>query len=473
MSAVLDPQAMASLSAAPPDSAPPPVAGTNVESSPVYQGALSDYRSDTQALADLAKDEQASAPKPPAEAPPQHQPGITSTAPFLIAMAALGGKALGLHATTMLGATNGMVSGLIQGNEQKYKDQVAAYNDSYKQYREKFDQQQKIFNEMRQVYKGRVDADLKALTFARQVTGDNAKVDDRAVKNYLHAQEIDAKWQDTQSKIDYRAGELALQKRKLQEQIDNEGATLTPEAAMLMASRLLNGEKSSEVFSNIGRGKQGAANITVVQNLFAQLAEGKGMDPKIQETAKSIATKKMQLAAESRVLSTEGAKLGAREASISPTENSILGPGGFAEQAEQAVNGLNLPSFKKEAEAKKFLAEQRMDPKVTAYTTRIAELRAEYAIVLAKGGVSSVHAQEEAAKVVPEIITPQTWPEVKKAMQQGIAASKRGVKESIAGITGNTPDAPPVPTEPTKYAYGQDGKPMYQLIKGQWVPIAN
>lgn len=471
MSAVLDP---AALSATPSADTPPSGGGPDASSISKYYESQLD--SDTRALADLAKSEKQPdfVPPPPEGAPgaPQHQPGITSVAPLLIGLAALGGKVAGIHATTMLGATNGMVEGLIKGNEQKYRDQKQAYDTAYQQYRDKWDQQQKIFNEMRQVYKGRVDADLKALQFARQVTGDNAKVSDRDVKNYLHGIEVDDRLRRTDIEESYKQGILLLQKQKLQNQIDQEGSTLTPEAAMLMASRLLNGEKSSEVFSNIGRGKQGAANITVVQNLFAQLAEGKGLDPKIQETAKQIATKKQQLAAEARVLTTEGAKLGAREASISPTENSILGPGGFAAQAEEAINGLNLPSFKKEAEAKKFLAEQRMDPKVTAYTTRIAELRAEYAIVLAKGGVSSVHAQEEAAKVIPEIITPQTWPEIKKAIQQGIAASKRGVQESIQGITGTTPNAPPVPTEPTKIAYGPNGERM-QLIKGQWVPIAN
>jgi hypothetical protein len=220
----------------------------------------------------------------------------------------------------------------------------------------------------------------------------------------------------------------------------------------------------------LGRGKQGAANIALVQNRFSALALGQEGDPRVVAAAKQIATRKMDLAAEARVKSTEGAKLGAREASISPTENSILGPGGFASQAEEAINAMNLPSFKKEAEAKKYLAEQKMDPKVTAYTTRIAELRAEYAIVLAKGGASSVHAQEEAAKVVPEIITPQTWPEVKKAMQQGIAASKRGVKESIAEVTGNAPPPPAGP--PPKYVYGPNNERM-QLINGKWVPVAN
>src|ERR1700676_3902648 len=140
-----------------------------------YQDQLN---TDTAALADVAKADKPQEfvpPGPEGAAPgaPQQQPGITAVAPLLIGLAALGGKATGLSATTMLGATNGMVEGLIKGNDQKYRDQKSAYDDAYSKWLDKWKQQQQIYNEMRQVYKGRVDADLKALQFARQVTGDN------------------------------------------------------------------------------------------------------------------------------------------------------------------------------------------------------------------------------------------------------------------------------------------------------------
>jgi hypothetical protein len=160
-----------------------------------YQGELD---SDTQGLKDLTQQGQ---PEPFTQQAPERNTGIMSVAPFLIGLAALGGKATGLHATTMLGATNGMVKGLIQGSEQAYTDHKKAYDEAYNKWLDKWTQQQKIYNEMRQVYKGRIDADLKALQFARQVTGDNAKVTQNDLKNHQNAQVIADKFTKTNETI--------------------------------------------------------------------------------------------------------------------------------------------------------------------------------------------------------------------------------------------------------------------------------
>jgi hypothetical protein len=101
----------------------------------------------------------------------------------------------------------------------------------------------------------------------------------------------------------------------------------------------------------------------------------------------------------------------------------------------------------------------------------VTELRQEYAIVLAKGGLTSDASRAEAARVVPEIITPAQFKEIKKAIYQGIETAKKGVRESITDIGGtSTPEAPPTP--PPKYAYDASGKKTHQLINGNWVPIA-
>lgn len=294
------------------DTAAAPSSGPDAGAiSKYYEGQLD---SDTAALADLAKSEKPSEFVPPgpegAPGAPVHQPGITSVAPLLIGLAALGGKATGLSAVSMLGATNGMVEGLIKGNEEKYREQKAAYDQSYSQWLDKWKQQQQIYNEMRQVYKGRVDADLKALQFARQVTGDNAKVTQNDVKNHQQAEIIADKLHKTSIDEAYKQGQLVLKQRKLEQDAEKirqtENPSMTPEAIDLAAHRLKNGEKTSEVLGQFGRGKQGAANISAVQNKLAQLMVGQEDDPKMTKVAEELATQKQVLAAENKERQIEG-----------------------------------------------------------------------------------------------------------------------------------------------------------------------
>jgi hypothetical protein len=424
-----------------PDSTPtPPSSGPDADAiSKFYEGQLS---GDEAALANLAKEEQASAPQF-TEKPPERQQGITSVAPFLIGLAALGGKAAGLHATAMLGATNGMVQGLIQGNEQQYKDQKTAYDQAYEQYRTKWDAQNKIFNEMRAVYKGRADADLKALQFARQVTGDNAKVEQNAAKMHLQADEFDRKLRElTDSdawKKAHAQAEEHLQERKLemakQKAAEDAGS---PQNAALSAALI---DKGVDIKGYRGKQLQMALTGLIARH------PGESLD----EIADGVKTGKLSM----QEASTETTKLSQREAQIAPLEYSVVSPGGFLDQAKKAVDDLGLPNFKKKAEAEYYLMEQRVDPKLTAYKARIGELRAEYSQVLAKGGATSVHAQEESAKVVPEIITPAQFKEIEAAVKAGIQASKKGIRQSLDEVREPTPaavasppDAPPVKTTP-------------------------
>lgn len=383
-----------------------------------------EYHEANQGLVDLAKEQQASAPQF-TEKPPERQPGITGVAPWLIGLAALGGKAVGLHATTMLGATNGMVQGLIQGNEQKYKDQKSAYDEAYQKYREKFDQQDKIFKEMIQVYKGRADAAFKALQFTRLVTNDGTHTRQGDEKHFLEVQKYDEGVRKHDMDDAFHKGELFIQEQKLQaEKAKLAQEAGSPENAALAASLA---DKGVDI-----KGYRGKQLQLVLTGLIAK-HPGKTND----EIADGIKSGQIDM----RVATTEATKLSAREASIAPVEKSINQSGGFLDQAEKAVNDVSLPNSKIGAEVEYRAMEQRGDPKLSAYKTRVAELRAEYSIVLAKGGATSVHSQEEAAKVVPDIISPAQFKEVKKAIFQGIETAKKGVRESITDIGGTTPEA--------------------------------
>lgn len=131
------------------------------------------------------------------------------------------------------------------------------------------------------------------------------------------------------------------------------------------------------------------------------------------------------------VSKTEGSVLGRREAAILPVEKSITKPGGFLDQAEKAVNEVDFPKLKKAGAFEAWGKDQLSDPALTAYKAAVAELRAEYSIVLSKGGQVTDAARHEAAKVIPDLITKDQFKRIRSTVLNGIEASKGGVEESI------------------------------------------
>jgi hypothetical protein len=142
------------------------------------------------------------------------------------------------------------------------------------------------------------------------------------------------------------------------------------------------------------------------------------------------------------VAKTEGSVLGRREAAILPVEKSITKPGGFLDQAEKAVNSVDFSKLKAAGSFEKWGKDQLSDPDLSRYKAAVAELRAEYSIVLSKGGQVTDAARHESEKVIPDLITKEQFQTIRQVVKQGIEASKGGVEESIAGVTGKPAAAP-------------------------------
>lgn len=184
-------------------------------------------------------------------------------------------------------------------------------------------------------------------------------------------------------------------------------------------------------------------------------AQGKTADQIIGARAGTAATK------------TEASVLGRREAAILPVEQSITKPGGFLDQAEAAVNSVNLPKLKAAGKFESWGKDQMSDPDLTRYRAAVAELRAEYAVVLSKGGQVTDAARHESEKVIPDLITPAQFQSIKQVVRQGIAASKGGVESSLDKAT-SRPEREIATNEPT--ATGPNGqKVVYR--GGKWVPL--
>lgn len=140
--------------------------------------------------------------------------------------------------------------------------------------------------------------------------------------------------------------------------------------------------------------------------------------------------------AATKATGTEASVLGRREAVILPVEQSITKPGGFLDQAESAVNAVALPKLKAAGKFESWSKDQMSDPDLARYRAAVAELRAEYAVVLSKGGQVTDAARHESEKVIPDLITPAQFKSIRQIVQQGIQASKTGVESSLEEVTG-------------------------------------
>lgn len=128
-------------------------------------------------------EEEAVASNPPSSA--QFYAQAMHTAPLIMMLSALGGKAAGLSGQEMLGAMNGMMSGFNAGSAAKYQEALTKWQASVKAIQERNAEQEEIYKLMLDAYQGRADAAQKARDFALQMTGDAMSAKESAVKDSI------------------------------------------------------------------------------------------------------------------------------------------------------------------------------------------------------------------------------------------------------------------------------------------------
>jgi hypothetical protein len=219
------------------------------------------------------------------------------------------------------------------------------------------------------------------------------------------------------SEIAHRERQDDLQQQK----IDAAGGNMSARAKELRASLAEMGVSFPS----------GMRSVQAQNNLLSSLVE-KHPDASPDDIAKLVRSGAINM----KVEQTEGGVLGRREAAILPVEQSIIKEGGFLDQAEAAVNAVDFPKLKAAGSFDKWGKDQLSDPKLTAYKAAVAELRAEYSIVLSKGGQVTDAARHEAEKVIPDLITKEQFKSIRKTVKQGIESSKAGVEDSISNLEG-------------------------------------
>lgn len=181
------------------------------------------------------------------------------------------------------------------------------------------------------------------------------------------------------------------------ERMDNNKDTPSMNAAAidLAAQRLLNGEKPQAVTTNLGRGRQGVADLAAIQNRFAQLAADRGMD------ARDIATRNQELASEARTR----IELGAREGKIAPRVQEAQNFANVAKAASAAVPRGSFLPYNKLAQMSDT---QLSDPALAKLKAATVSLINAYAAAVG-GGQIHVHDQEVAGGLLSQAMGPEAY----------------------------------------------------------------
>lgn len=202
------------------------------------------------------------------------------------------------------------------------------------------------------------------------------------------------------------------------------GQSLSDDAVDLAAKRLLNGEPASVVLANFGRGTQGAANITAVQNHFAKLAAGAGMD------AEGIATKTQELGSEKRAR----LELGAREGKIAPRVQEAQNFAYIAKEASAAVpRGTFVPWTKLKQATDASLS----DPALAKLKAATNSLVNAYAAAVG-GGVPTVHDKEAADKMLSTAQSPEAYNAVVDQLILETEAALQAPKQVMKDMRGES-----------------------------------
>lgn len=169
--------------------------------------------------------------------------------PTLAILAAIGGALTRTSAIAMLGATNGIVQGVTQGNENLYRDSVNKWQTQYDRLKDHAKTVQDVYQGYIDSYKGRADAAEKAAEKTRLVTGDRVDARQLQISNSANLLEEQRKQIDGLEK-----NRLTLAKIDEAKQLRDSGmGPMNDWLVNMMAGQLAAGSSSQEVFGSRGK----------------------------------------------------------------------------------------------------------------------------------------------------------------------------------------------------------------------------
>jgi len=216
------------------------------------------------------------------------------------------------------------------------------------------------------------------------------------------------------------AARLAYDKKRDSEKTAIE-PSFDPETVERLAKQVIRGDRTG--LANIGRGAQGAANLTAVQNAVTRESIRQGLSPE-------------QITAQSAEL--EGLRTGLRatgnisaRVENAAEEAAQLAPLALAASKDVARSGL-LPFGK----AQIMFNTQTNDPALARFATANLGLATAYASAMARGNKPTVSDNEHARSLLAEAQSQQSYEAKVNQMMAEIEAAKRAPRVVRGHLTG-------------------------------------
>lgn len=174
------------------------------------------------------------------QAPPKPDSNLLQGVAPLLLISAFGGKAMKLNASSMLGATTGMVTGYFQGKEEQFADAQKQYQQAFEAFKQRKADMDKMYQVYQEAYKGRLDYQQKALdatlksmdeqTNKRRMTiEDKTRLDEAWARiEEQHTARTDSNW--------YKDATLEIKRKKAAE--DLQGMNADPEKMHSLAEQI-------------------------------------------------------------------------------------------------------------------------------------------------------------------------------------------------------------------------------------------
>lgn len=194
--------------------------------------------------------------------------------------------------------------------------------------------------------------------------------------------------------------------------------TLSPEAIDLMAHRVAQGD--AKALQNIGRGTQGEANLTAINNRVAELG---------------LSATDMQRA--SATVAAAGAGLKAVAQRAAKLDAAAIEVDKFADNAMGSLAKVTRGNIVPVNEIMRKVSLGTGSPEEAEFATYVQSLVGAYATVIGRG-TPTVHSQEEASKVIRTDYSPEQFKAMVGALKKEARAVVDSSKEAGEGIADNS-----------------------------------
>jgi|SRR5579871_214019 len=242
----------------------------------------------------------------------------------------------------------------------------------------------------------------------------HTKQGNAAIKQRL--EQFKADTQARRAEQDERRTDLAERKQSQAEAERKEGI-ISDDSAQLAVDRILNGEQARDVLANFGRGKQGAQNITKVQNLLADTARERGIN------AQEVSARMVEFKGLVKEQQTEASIAG--KISYAEKEIQQIGP-----KVLEAANKVGRGQFVPWNKLRNLAASQVSDPNLKQLKAYLTTLTNSYDVLGGRGG-TDVEKRAHNRELLDAADSPEALKAAVDAIAQEAALSHTAARESM------------------------------------------